>query len=420
MSLVRWPEEVNGEYSVNFYKVPFSIMFTETEELIIEKSHRKISERKIEEKMTSRERFGKNFFSDGPIDRLPICISGGHNIMPRIFDAFGDPPSTLGQRDMINHPNLDFVGQMIWQAKWWFADLFAPMNYSYSEEVLSRRFRMIEYGPPLSVEPLVKTKEDAQFFMDNMPDPALAGTYPAYLWEVKQQIKHLPELVSVGSVCPGTISGASFLRGIRNFLIDVRKNMEMAEMVVKCTSKWLHKKIDRMVVPLGEQLDENGKGNILWWCDAASFLNLEEFTKLMPLTYGTDVPYAAKKGWKIGIAPEAPVATMDLISKCVSENGGSSGILSHPEQPPIEDWYRMTRKYDNVPAFCDADVKAILDGPKSHILESWKRQARAFAQYPTKGLRTYMLCPFDPTTPMEHMEYAAKSLLEVFKYPVEA
>jgi len=278
---------------------------------------------------------------------------------------------------------------------------------------------MIEYGPPLSIEPLVKNREDAQFFMDNMPDPALAGTYPAYLWEVKQQIKFLPEFASIGSVCPGTISGASFLRGIKNFLTDVRKDLEMAEIVIKCASKWLHKKIDRMINVLDQQFDENGKGNIMWWCDAASFLNLEEFTKLMPLTYENSVRYCAKQGWKIGVAPEAPVATMDLISKCMSENGGSSGILSHAEQPPVEDWYRMTRKYDNIPAFCDADVKAILDGPKSHILESWKRQAKVFEQYPTKGLRTYMLCPFDPTTPTEHMEYAAKSLLEVFNYPVQ-
>jgi hypothetical protein len=418
MSL-KVPQEINGDYSLTHNKAPFTYQWTETEEFIITKCRQRIMEKKSEEQLTPRERLTRIQFSNGPLDRLSINCSGVHNAMPRVFDAFAETPSVFGQRDMINYPNLDFLGQVIWTTKFWLNDQVAPNNFSYAEEVLSSKFRMIEYGPPLSIEPLLKTKEDALFFLDNMPDPALQGTYPSYLWLLKQSFKFFPEFVINGSVCPGTISGASFLRGIKNLLLDMRKNPEMAELILKCSSTFLHKKIDRMTNVLDQDLDESGKGNWLWWCDAASFFNLEEFKRTLPLTYSLDVPYAAKKGFRCGFAPEAPLTTMEVVCQIASENGGCIGILGHQESPPIEEWYKMTRKFDNVVAMCGADVKTMLDGPKERILEMWKRQAKIFAQYATQGYRTRHALGFDPTTPLENMEYTAKAYLETFKLPFQ-
>ena len=418
MSL-KVPQEINGDYPVHHFKAPFTYQFTETEEFIITKCRQRIMEKKSEEQLTPRERLTRTQFSNGPLDRLSTTISGVHNTMPRVFDAFGENPSVFGQRDMINYPNLDFLGSVIWTSKFWMNDQVAPSNFSYAEEVLSAKFRMIEYGPPLSIEPLLKTKEDALFFLDNMPDPALQGTYPSYLWLLKQSFKFFPEFPTSGSVCPGTISGAAFLRGIKNLLLDMRKNPEMAELILKCSSTFLHKKIDRMINVLDQDLDETGKGNLLWWCDAASFFNLEEFKRTLHLTYGSDVPYAAKKGWRVGFAPEAPLTTMEVVCQIASENLGCNGILGHQESPPIDEWYKMTRKFDNVVALCGPDVKTILDGPKERILEMWKRQAKIFAQYPTQGYRTKHALGFDPTTPLENMEYTAKAYLETFKLPFQ-
>ncbi len=344
MSL-RIPQEINGEYFRTLNNIPFTYQWTETEEFIISKCRARIMEKKSEEQLTPRQRVSRTLYSNGPLDRLSTVISGVHNAMPRVFDAFGETPSVFGQKDMINYPNLDFLGTVMWTAKFWMNDQVAPSNFSYAEEVFSSKYRLIEYGPPLSIEPLLRNKEDALFFLDNMPDPALQGTYPEYLWLLKQGLKFFPEFYLSGSVCPGTISGASFLRGIKNLLVDMRKNPEMAELILKCSSQFLKKKMDRMIPILDQDLDENGKGNFLWWCDAASFFNLEEFKRTLPLTYGSDVPYAEKKGFRCGFAPEAPLATMDVVSQVASEHGGCIGILGHNESPPIEEWYKMTRKY---------------------------------------------------------------------------
>ena len=79
----------------------------------------------------------------------------------------------------------------------------------------------------------------------------------------------------------------------------------------------------------------------------------------------------------------------------------------------------MTRRFDNVAALCGPDVKTILDGPKEKILETWKRQAMIFAQYPAQGYRTKHALGFDPTTSLENMEYIAKAYLETFKLPFQ-
>ena len=96
MSL-KVPQEINGDYSVIHNKAPFTYQFTETEEFIITKCRQRIMEKKSEEQLTPRERLTRTQFSNGPLDRLSMTLSGVHNTMPRIFDAFGETPSVFGK-----------------------------------------------------------------------------------------------------------------------------------------------------------------------------------------------------------------------------------------------------------------------------------------------------------------------------------
>ena len=322
---IEWnSEEVNQEYPLNWNRGPFTYQFTPTEELILDKAKAKYLDQKREEPITTRERWAKNFYRGEATDRIPLQSSGLHSTMCRIFDSFATPPSALSTKDMINHPNLDAIGQMLWLAK------FAPVsdqiwvyNYGFGEELVTRRFRFIENGPPLAVEPFVKTKEDAQFFLENVPDPALrAGTWPIYFWEVKALTKLLPEVPQVGSCCGGPITMTGFLRGIKDFVMDIRKNMDMAELCLKGAVVLLKKKVNKMTEILGQQIDDTGEGHWITWCDSTSYLAPEEFARVFELTYGDAVAYCAKKGWGPEVIPEGPIGAHQLIAKRLSEKVG--------------------------------------------------------------------------------------------------
>ena len=117
--------------------------------------------------------------------------------------------------------------------------------------------------------------------------------------------------------------------------------------------------------------------------------------------------------------PRSALATREIICQILSENGGSNGVLSYGESPPIEEWYKMIQKFDNIVSFVVADTKIVLDGPKEKILEMWKRFKNVYMQYPAKGYRIKHTGGFDPTTQLENIEYTAKSYLEMFKMPLQ-
>jgi hypothetical protein len=156
-----------------------------------------------------------------------------------------------------------------------------PYNYGFGEEMVTRKFRPIENGPPLAVEPFVKTKADAEWFVDNVPDPSIrSGCWPIYYWETKQLAKITPEIPQIGSCCGGQITMAGFLRGIREFVMDVRKgDEEMIALILKGTTEFLRKKIDCMTGILEQEMDAEGNGNFIFWCDSTSYLTVEEMTK---------------------------------------------------------------------------------------------------------------------------------------------
>ncbi len=46
-------------------------------------------------------------------------------------------------------------------------------------------------------------------------------------------------------------------------------------------------------------MDENGNGNIVWWCDGAGgYMTVDEFTKNFDDHYGASIRYTTDKGWK--------------------------------------------------------------------------------------------------------------------------
>ncbi len=116
---------------------------------------------------------------------------------------------------------------------------------TFGEDLLSKKFRFVEHGPPLQVEPFAKTKEDLQFYLDNVPDPAKQGLFPVNMWVTKMRIKHLGDQYPVwGSCCPGQISSAGFFLGIKEFLIAVRQDQELAKLAYQCATAVLHRRID--------------------------------------------------------------------------------------------------------------------------------------------------------------------------------
>lgn len=331
---VEWnSEEVNHDYPLHWNKGPFHYAFTETEERIIERARNRWLDKKKDEPMMPRERTAKNWVTGEPHDRLPISNSAAHNGMPRIFDGFTDPPQALTQRDMEDFPNLDFIGQLLWFGKF-LSDLAMPYNFGFGEEMVTRKFRLIDNGPPLAVEPFVRTIADAEWFLNNVPDPAIrSGCWPIYYWETQQLAKRMPEMPQVGSCCGGQITMTGFLRGIRNFVMDVRNgNMEMVELLLKGTTEYLKKKIDIMSRLLVQEMDASGQGHFLFWCDSTSYLSVEEMTKLLPYTYDISIPYAAEKGFGPTIPPEGPLGTHENITRIMNENvgGAINGYSEHP------------------------------------------------------------------------------------------
>ena len=127
------------------------------------------------------------------------------NYGARIFDSFAETPPVLHNRDLIEYPNLDVTAVALWYARFP-TDFIIHVSTTFGEEVLTRKFRLVEHGPPLAIEGACKTKEDMEWYLDNVPDPAQRGLYPVFLWTIKQLIKAFPEILHCGSCCAGPIA----------------------------------------------------------------------------------------------------------------------------------------------------------------------------------------------------------------------
>jgi hypothetical protein len=419
---IEWnSEEARGDYPRTWNQPHFSHQWTETEELILERSRQKMVERAQREKMMPRERVIRDFYGKDP-DRIPFHPGYSMNYGARILDSFAETPPVLHNRDLIEYPNLDVTAVALWYARFP-GDMISHNSTTFGEEVLTRKFRLVEHGPPLAIEGACKTKEDMEWYLDNVPDPAQRGLYPVFLWTVKQLFKAFPEFPQMGSCCAGPMASASFLRGQREFLLDVRKNPEMAELALKCALALFLKRVDRMAELLGPVFGpDNPNGNILYWCDGGgAYLTLEEFKQTWDLHYGATIPYCARKGIDPWIAPVAGAAHDALIFRALEENLGGT-IHVGDEVPPIEDGYAVFEKrdktLDKVRIAHYLNSKKILEGEEA-MRKDLMRYVTLAAKTPEKGLRT-RIGPgaVDIQTPLPHIDIAIRLFRELCKYPV--
>ena len=421
---IEWnSEEVRGDYPRTWNQPHFSHQWTETEELILERSHQKIAERAQREKMMPRERVMRAFYGKDP-DYVPFITPYGMNYGARMFDSFSENPPVLHNRDLIEYPELDVTAVALFYARFQ-TDIACHISTTFGEEVVTRKFRLVEHGPPLAIEGACKTKEDMEWYLDNVPDPAQRGLYPVYLWTIKQLIKAFPELLHEGWCCAGPIAEASFLRGQREFLLDVRKNPEMANMALKCAMAVFLKRVDRMAEMLGPVFGpDNPNGNILAWCDGGgAYLTLEEFKRTWDLHYGATIPYCARKGIDPWMSPVAGAAHDALIFRACEENvGGAVGF--NDEVPPVEDGYAVFEKrdktLDKVRCAAGPNSKNVLWGEEA-MRKDIMRFVTLAAKTPEKGLRTYTGGPsFDMETPLPNYDILIRLFRELLKYPVTA
>ncbi len=418
---IEWNSEENkGQYPRTWNSANFHLEYTEIEELIISRCHQKIVEKTQADKYTPRERCMRAYHGSDP-DRIPIVNAFSPPVATRIFDSFGETPPVVHNRDFIEFPELHMLSIALWYSRFK-SDFIQPISNTFGEELVTKKFRLIEHGPPLAVEPFAKTKEDMEWFLDNVPDPGHRGIYPLTLWITKQCMKIMPELLTEGSCCAGPLAAATFFRGPREFLTDVRKNPEMADLALKCVLKFFLKKVDRMAEALGPVFNaDTPNGNIMFWCDGGgAYLTLEEFKRTWDLHYGTTIPYCAKKGINPRIAPVASKDHDALIIKIMDENIGGE-LDDSDEVPPVEDfvpvWEQRDKKDNKVFGLAGPQTRSILLGEEA-TRKDMLRFAGLLAKTPEKGLRAATGIVADANTPLTNIDMANRLVFELFKYPV--
>ncbi len=411
--------EVNGDYPLTFNKGPFSYTWTETEELIIEKSKKRMAERLKTEKMMPRERIAKGWFTDEPIDRVPRGDLVYSNVFTRTLDSFNLPPPIITNKDILNHPNLAFIGLCLYEVRF-LNDVCCFSPASYGEEVLTKKFRSVEYGPPLMVEPFAKTKEDLEFFDKNLPDPASRGLTPLTIWWVKQQVKHWGPMFPVRfEACSGPLASAGFLLGIKEFLLALRKQPDLADAALKAGTDLLKLRLDRLIEATGgDALDETGKGNICMYCDGAgAYVTSEEFARIWPYSYGEALRHTDEKGWPTFIGLVAPIDHYKTMAKAIQETEMGGGYVIGDETPPLEPGIELSAQHDKVIMMPYIASRITLNGPEEAIRNEFKRIARSLAKT-TKGKKAIIDFGPDAQTPLAHIDYHIKAHLDLLKYPV--
>lgn len=422
MGIIWSSEETHGEYPP-YWGGPYSHTFTDTEELIIERARDKIIELRKKEKLMPRERAKRAFITEEEIDRIPFFAVTVYYHMGRVFDGFAAPdtPPSISQKDIIWHPNLGALATLLYNARFP-GDILGIHTITFGEEYLSRKFRFIEHGPPLVVEPFIKTKEDADFLLENPLDPTISGSFAAHLWIVKQMVKIMgPTMPILGSTCSGPSAGSGFARGIREICMDVRKNPEMATAVFRAVTNWQNLRADRMMEVLGTPFapGTEDKGNILFTCDSTDYFRAEEFKKYMEHHYGWFISHCAKKGWPLALWPTPAPGTLEALLECLKENIGY-GINLGTEHPPVEYGYPIMVKYGLPVRAMNCNEAIVCKGPAEAIEKEVKRLL-AQATKDMKGIHTLIAgCgDTDAMNSAENLDLMFKYLLEYGKYPVE-
>ncbi len=233
------------------------------------------------------------------------------------------------------------------------------------------------------------------------------------------RIKHLGDQFSVwGACCPGQISAAGFLLGIKEFLLAVRTDPELATLAFKCATAVLHRRIDIMLPILGDQLDDNGKGNIVWWCDGAGgYMTADEFKKNFDEHYGASIRYVTDKGWYPYTALGGPKGTLEACGSCMQENGGG-GVMFAETSGAIEQGFETLNNYPNVVLMTYPATRTVLNGSPDDIKNELMRIVNS-AKATTKGQRVSIHNNYDVQTPVEKIDLTLKLEKELFKLPLK-
>jgi hypothetical protein len=435
--------EIRGNYPRTWNAAGFSHEWNGYEELIIERGHQKALERAQGEKLMPRERIMKSDYDDVPsdlnslgLDRFPSMISLGIGYSPRILDSFAEVPPVVHANDLREYPELYVMISMLRMAKFPCDAIFCS-GVSFGEEVLTSKFRNVEHGPPLAVEGLAQVKDPAEakarleFFGDNIPDPALRGYYPYYLWFVKQIMKINPEYGVIGSACTGPIASATFLRGPREFLMDIRKNPPLAELALKVVSKYVCRKIERLNEVLTASAPMMAKdspnGNEMFYCDGGgAYLTFEEFTRTYDFHFGPVLDLCTELGIPPFVAPLSSTKTAELFIKYFDEHIGGR-LACDIGLPVFEDALRIFENRDKTKditkvATSGFGTQEVLVGGKA-LLKGLLRDLRGKASTELKGLR----CTYTPAgganhdvqTPLAHLDELSRLGLELYKFPLK-
>jgi hypothetical protein len=341
-------------------------------------------------------------------------------ILGRVFNAFGATP-LVSHLDMMDHPNLGFLAMALYLSRFPI-DFFQVLSASFAEDVMTKKFKQIEHGPPLFVEPFATTIEELKYFQNNLPDPSTRGIHHLTYWWGKMRVKEFPMVVQGIGCCPGPLVGAGWLLGIKGLVTAIRKNPELAELAIVAANDLLKLRLDR-AFPIGiEQFNEEGKGNEVYWCEGGGmYFSESEYMRVFDIGIGDTIRNTAKKGWRTygtGLTGNSS-PTMVKVLQCLQENGG--GVNMGGIGSPVVDSNPMYAEYDKVIFNYSISSAVSLAGPKEieekirgdfqHIKNDIKK---------TKGYRASVgVGTIDANAPLPNIDLIYKLHREMFKYPLE-
>ena len=247
--------------------------FTEEDLCEIERYCKKIVENVSKEKgMTPRERW-KTTLELGMPDRPFVAIQQCNLPVSRVLDCWSD--SLKPGIDLHWYPKLCLKGHLAWTARF-NHDWVHPYIFTYGETEWggSSKGKVLPYAAPAQTEAPIKTEAD--FETIHVPDFNRDGFYPPYLWMVRK-IKEFMKKHGVADIMPmkadfcaaPSIAGY-ILRGIKQYMVDVKRNPEMAR---RCAELDLKFKIQ-----YGKAVLEAG-ADFMGCCSFGGFMGLETYKK---------------------------------------------------------------------------------------------------------------------------------------------
>jgi uroporphyrinogen-III decarboxylase len=339
--------------------------FSEEELCEIERYCKKIVENVGKEKgMTPKERW-KTTWNLGIPDRPLVASIHNNLVVARVLDGWSD--SLKPGIDLHWYPKLCVKGHLAYVARF-NMEVVHPYGYTYGDTEYGGRSRakLVPYAAPAVVEAPIKTEAD--FEMIHIPDLDRDGFYPAYLWMVRK-IKEFMKKHGVADVmpmkadfCAEPASAGVVLRGMKQHMIDVRRNPEI---VRRCAEIDLEFKIK-----YGKAVLEAG-ADFMGCCSFGGFMGLELYKKLDIDKYNRALVKA--------LPPNSFVFQIGFDQSQVIEYLCQTGSVSHgfilSHETPTEIARSVATKY-KLHFTSMIDPMLVVSGPKEKIVENVKNNIK--------------------------------------------